>query len=251
MIDFHCHLDLYPDPYLVIEQIKKLNCFILSVTTTPMAMNGLEKLVSGVKGINLAVGLHPELVASRKSDIDKICEKISSAKFIGEIGIDGSKQHKSSLDLQIYAFERIINECERHDGKIISVHSRGAVDIVLDILKKKGKNSKPVLHWFSGSLKQVKDALSLGCWFSIGPAMLQTKKGRDIASIIPQNKVLTETDGPFGINSGERLMPWDATRAEAILATMWETTKEDCRLQLLKNLTLLVGADTVDESGVR
>ena len=37
MIDFHCHLDLYPKPSTVIREIAKRGTFVLAVTTTPKA----------------------------------------------------------------------------------------------------------------------------------------------------------------------------------------------------------------------
>ena len=70
--------------------------------------------------------------------------------------------------------------------------------------------------WFSdqAQIDQVVErghrAVSLGCWFSIGPAMLRSNRGRELASAMPLDRVLTETDAPFTRDGDDPLMPWQA-----------------------------------------
>ena len=44
MIDFHAHLDLYPNVVHVIQNIVNMNMYVLSVTTTPSAWEGTNAL---------------------------------------------------------------------------------------------------------------------------------------------------------------------------------------------------------------
>ena len=78
-------------------------------------------------------------------------------------------------------------------------------------------NSIPVLHWFTGTDKEALQAIDLGCWFSIGPAMLSSSSGRRIACLLPLDRVLPETDGPFATKNFLPLMPWDVTEVYQFL----------------------------------
>ncbi|GAB7547482.1 TatD family hydrolase [Cupriavidus sp. 8B] len=70
---------------------------------------------------------------------------------------------------------------------------------------------KPILHWFSGTAKELQRAVEMGCWFSVGPAMVAGAKGRDLVSRMPIEKLLPETDGSFATVNRNILMPWQAT----------------------------------------
>jgi TatD DNase family protein len=115
----------------------------------------------------------------------------------------------------------LLVNAEKLGGKILSIHSRGAVREDLNSIEKNVSNSLPILHWFSGSPVELERAVGLGCWFSVGPAMLRSQKGRELALAIPPDRLLTETDGPFGTNGVDPLMPWDASLAIPVIAGGW------------------------------
>ena len=79
---------------------------------------------------------------------------------------------------------------------IITIHSRKAVSKVLDIL---GENYrfKAILHWFTGSKDELKEAVERGCYFSVNGAMINSKRFLEILPLIPANRLLVETDSPF------------------------------------------------------
>lgn len=37
----------------------------------------------------------------------------------------------------------------------------------------------------------------MGCWFSVGPAMLAGERGKVLALKMPRDRILTKTDGPL------------------------------------------------------
>jgi len=53
------------------------------------------------------------------------------------------------------------------------------------------------LHWFTGSKAEAQRALELGCYFSINAAMLESERHASMTAVIPLDRLLTETDGPF------------------------------------------------------
>lgn len=209
-MDFHCHLDLYPDPFEVVATAKKKGTFILSVTTTPSAYEKTALLARDCSNIETGLGLHPELVHQRFNELPLLDKWIHSTDFVGEVGLDGSPRYKDSWKLQIKAFTHALKLADIHGGRILSIHSRQAATEVMDCLESFKHRNTFILHWFSGSVKELNRAIELGCWFSIGPLMLRGKKGKNLVSRIPQDRILLETDGPFASINKQSLYPWDA-----------------------------------------
>lgn len=233
MIDLHCHIDLYPDPIAILDEAEARGAFVLAVTTTPKAWRGTRKLVAERKRIRVALGLHPEVVAERHREIELLCALMPEARYIGEVGLDGSPAHRASLDLQVKVFDRVLRECEMLGGRVLTIHSRGAANRVIDAIERHPKAGLPILHWFSGTVRQVERAVSAGCWFSIGPAMMRSAKGRDLAAAMPLDRVLTETDAPFARTGDRPLYPWEATDCLLQLAEI-HGTKPSAMLNVVK-----------------
>ena len=248
MIDFHCHLDLYPDPNSVLAHAVHEKVYILAVTTTPLAWNGTRRLVGDTPRVRVALGLHPQVVAERYAEIDLLCSLVPETSYIGEIGLDGSESCIASFGLQQKVLERALNACTVHGGRIISLHSRRASREVLDVIEKYPDCGTPVLHWFSGSMKELKRAIQLGCWFSVGPAMLRSERGSRLAAAIPRERLLTETDGPFTKSSTGPLMPWNVKDAERELAKLWGCSEEMVNSTLTENFRRLVAPSEAKSS---
>lgn len=241
MIDFHCHLDLYSDPVSVVDRAIKENIYVLAVTTTPKAWEGTKNLIGQAKRIRIALGLHPELIGERHSEVDLLCSLIGETKYIGEIGLDGSPPHIARMPLQQLALNRILGECSTQGGRIMTLHSRGATSTLLDAVEEHPKAGTPILHWFSGTRHELQRAINLGCWFSVGPAMLRGQKGQALVSAMPKDRILTETDGPFARKGDSPLMPWDVKDAVVGLAQVWQASEEDAQIRLHTNFKSLLG----------
>ena len=240
MIDFHCHLDLYPDAMALLPTVAERNVFTLVFTTSPRAWQATSRMFAGYDNIKVAVGLHPEVVAKKASERALLVSCISRARFVGEVGLDGSRRYQETMPLQESILNEVLTECERVGGKILSIHSKNAASRVLDLVEQHCRNSTPVLHWFSGTIQEARRAVALGCWFSVGPAMLRGAKGRTLLRELPMEKILPETDGPFATNRRAPLMPWEAIGIADTLAPLWETTKDGACLQMKRNLAALI-----------
>lgn len=240
MIDFHCHIDLFPDPAAVLAEADARGVYVLAVTTTPKAWAGNKKLVGDLKRVRVGLGLHPELVAERHSELPLWEHLLSEADYVGEIGLDGSPHLKGSFDLQKMALARILRGCAAAGGRIMSFHSRRAATAVLDMIEGEPSAGTPILHWFSGSTKELDRAVRLGCWFSVGPTMLSSAKGRELAKAMPAERILTETDAPFAQTEGRPMNPWDVSLAYPTLAALWGSTESGVSAQLDSNLRSLL-----------
>lgn len=236
MIDFHAHLDLYPDPVAVVERCRQEGAYVLSVTTTPSAWLGTKRLAVGAPRIRTALGLHPQVAHQRKRELSLFDTLLSNSAYVGEIGLEGGKDWKPYFSDQVAVFDHILKSCERAGGRVMSIHSRQAATDVLNMLEARPRSGTPILHWFTGSQKELTRAIDLGCWFSVGPAMLKSANGRTLAASMPRDRVLTETDGPFGMLQRRPLFPSDAALAIPMLAELWNLSALDVEVLVRRAL---------------
>lgn len=242
MIDFHFYLDLYPDPKAVIRACEARHIYVLSVTTTPSAWSGTLALATGSSRVQTALGLHPQLAHERKSELSLFERLLPDTRYVGEIGLDGTPEFNHYWSDQVLVFSRILDACQAAKGRVLSIHSRRAASAVLDHLEEKLGAGTPVLHWFSGSQRELARAIALGCWFSVGPAMLMSKKGQALVSRMPRNRILTESDGPFAQVDGRSALPWDSQLAVLELAKLWNEASGAVERTLRDNLKRLNSA---------
>lgn len=239
MIDFHCHLDLYPNPERIVEDCRNRGTYILSVTTTPSAWKGTSALVGNASRIRTALGLHPQLAHLRSNELSLFDRLLSDTCYVGEVGLDGAPEFRKHWSSQVNVFEHILMKCSEAGGRIITLHSRRASRAVLDRLELFPDVGIPVLHWFSGSLRDLGHAIQLGCWFSVGPAMLRNDRGRRIAKQLPRERVLTETDGPFAQMKGKPIMPGQVEPAVVELSRAWSLPYNEVIETVRQNLRTL------------
>lgn len=240
MMDLHCHLDLYPDPRAVTAACVERSLYVLSVTTVPSAFEGTVALAPADGRIKTALGLHPELAVGRVRELPLFEQLLPRTRYVGEIGLDGSRDHRASLDTQRGVFDDLLRLCARAGGKIISLHSRGAVGIILDAIEAQPSAGVPILHWYNGSAKQISRAAGIGCWFSIGPAMFASERGRTAVSNMRRDRLLPESDGPFGLVDGRPALPWEAWSIVPMLADLWREPQGNVELILRSNLKSLL-----------
>ena len=211
LVDFHCHLDLYPDHQAIVLEADKAGIFTLAVTTTPRAWVRNNELAKATRHVRAALGLHPQLVADRADEISLLEAYIDETRYIGEVGLDAGPRFYKSFDLQKQVFERVLRSCATAGDKIISVHSVRAVKSVLDHIEAflpLGKG-KVVLHWFTGTKAEAQRATDMGCYFSINAAMLNNTRHTSLIAAIPSDRLLTETDGPFTKTAERQSKPAD------------------------------------------
>ena len=240
-VDFHTHLDLYPDIPAAIARCNQRHTATLAVTTTPKTFERNRELVDASEFVRVALGLHPQLVAERSREIVLFEKLLPRSRYVGEVGLDAGPRHYRSIELQKLIFERILRLCARDGGKILSVHSARAAKPVLDLLERHFPHDrgKTVLHWFSGNVSEARRAVALGCYFSINERMLASSNGKRILREIPNDRLLTETDGPFVEREGQPIEAGDVLRAVEEISIVKERKFSDIKSQIIKNLRIL------------
>lgn len=240
MIDFHCHLDLYPNPHSIAAECVERNLYILSVTNTPSAWTESARLGKGTSRIWTALGLHPQLAHERKGELPLFEHLLLQTRYVGEIGLDGAPEFRRYWSDQIMVFTRILEACGRSGGRILSIHSRLAASSVLDALEAHPDAGTPILHWFSGNNRELERAVKLGCWFSVSLSMLSGAKGRGLLGKMPRDRILTESDGPFAQVDRRAALPFDTDRTVAAIAEIWDKPVDEVHNQLFTNMCKLL-----------
>jgi TatD DNase family protein len=147
-------------------------------------------------------GLHPcDVNESYISELDKIKEQLilhrNKTIAIGETGMD-MYWDKTYLKEQTEAFTIQLEWCIEFNLPVV-IHSRESLDLILDILEKKGNNKlSGVFHCFSGTVEQVDRINSLGFYFGIGGVVTFKNGGLDkLINKLPDDRLILETDGPY------------------------------------------------------
>lgn len=207
--DAHVHLDFMTNAAEVSRQAALLDMGLLAVTVTPRDYLRYLPELGNIPNVRFAAGLHPWWIADGRCDMEDAAlaaDLARNTRFVGEIGLDASPKHvpDGSLEKQVRAFELICEGCAESSGaaapKVLSLHSVKAAEQTLDVLERTGclNACRCVFHWFTGSNEALTRAVKAGCMFSVNEMMLRTRRGREYARQIPENRLLLETDLPPG-----------------------------------------------------
>lgn len=238
MIDTHCHVDLYPRPTEVAVGADRAGVLTIVVTNLPSAFDRAFPFVQTMGNIRLALGLHPLVAAQHISERKRFSELIDKTSYVGEVGLDFSRAGYSTKELQIESF-RFVLRTLRGKPKFITLHSRHAESAALDILEEEGR-APVVFHWYTGPLGVLSRAVSLGHFFSINPAMVNSPRGKKIVEALPPDRVLTESDGPFVKVGNRPALPSDVSLVEDHLATVWQVKKFEVSAKIRANFFELI-----------
>lgn len=238
LVDFHCHLDLYPDHQAAVQESEDAGVFTLAVTTTPKAWPRNHELALRTRHVRAALGLHPQLVAERAHELDLWDRYLSETRYIGEVGLDAGPRYYRSFDLQKRVFQHVLQRCADTGDKVVTVHSIRAVKAVLDHIEAylPSAKGKIVLHWFTGTKGEAKRALDLGCYFSVNAAMLVNERHASLVASLPLDRLLTETDGPFTKTGDRPSKPSDVALVLEGVARIHQTTSSSIAAAVRDNV---------------
>lgn len=147
------------------------------------------------------VGIFPEEAKcfndKTLSDMEQIIKNNNRIIGIGEVGLD-YYWDKSFIDLQKEVFIKQIDFANQMNLPL-NVHCREAYFDTLNILREHNKNSKVIMHCFSGSLEFAKECIKQGIYIAIGGVVTfkNAVKVKEVAQNIPLEFLLLETDDPY------------------------------------------------------
>lgn len=238
MIDTHCHIDLYNKPENILIDCEKAGITVIAMTNLPSHFQMGYPHVSPFKRIRLSLGMHPLHAKHHQKEFPLFLKNLPKTSYIGEIGLDFSREGFATKELQIASFVKILS-CLSGKKKILSLHSRRAEKEVFEYLKS-NKIKSAIFHWYSGSLPLIDKIAEAGFYFSINPAMIVSENGQKIIARIPIDKILTETDGPFTEVSGRPTTPKDVALVYQFLAKSLGKTTVDVEKIISTNFQKLI-----------
>ena len=209
-IDSHAHIDgpeYDSDREEVIARARDSGVVaILNVGTGDPHSGALERcleLAERHEEVYAAVGTHPH---DAKLFDHKAEERIrglvrQSERMIawGEIGLDYHYDN-SPRDVQREVFVRQLRAA-RECGLPVIIHTRDADDDTIEILSSEWKDNElgGIMHCFGGSLELAQTAIKLGFMVSFSGNVTFKKATdiRDVATCVPLERLLIETDCPF------------------------------------------------------
>ncbi len=144
-----------------------------------------------------AVGFHPENLENIPDNYLEQLAQLSKHKKVVAIGETGLDYHWDiPKDLQKRVFEEQIRLSLDLEMPLI-VHDREAHGDVYDLLRKYKPNA--LVHCFSGSVELMREAVRMGMYISLGGVVTfkNARHSLEVASEIPLDRLLLETDAPY------------------------------------------------------
>jgi TatD DNase family protein len=193
LVDSHCHLDdaqFDADRPAIIERARAAGVkYMLAIGGEPAV-----QLAEAHPFVFASVGIHPNESAT-VFDVERFVGH-PKVKAIGEIGLD--YHWGVPKETQMPVFLRQLEIAAAAHLPIV-IHTRDAWTDTLDVLRAHWKDMPCVVHCFTGSAEQARECLDLGFYLALGGVATFPKSSelRDVARIIPADRLLLETDAPY------------------------------------------------------
>jgi TatD DNase family protein len=207
LIDTHAHLD-FPELYNRLDEVLKnaLENGVKRIVTISTNLNKIDKIIEISKNyeeVYHTVGVHPNEVLKDKnnSNYEMILNLSKNEKCvgIGECGLDYHYGNDTKAE-QKASFITQINVSRATNLPLI-IHARDADKDMINILENEYKNGpfKAILHCFSSGKDLALCGINLGFYISFSGIVTfkSAKLIQEIATLIPDDKILVETDAPY------------------------------------------------------
>jgi TatD DNase family protein len=209
VVDNHCHLDIADGEWLETGEAIRLAC---SVNVTRIVQIGCD--LPGARWAVEAAATHDPLVAgvalhpneaprvpdleSALAEIEELAGAHDKVRAVGETGLDYFRTAEDGIAVQQESFRRHIELARRLD-KTLVIHDRDAHEDVLRILDEEGVPPRIVMHCFSGDVDFARACLDRGAYLSFSGTVTFKNAAylRTALAVVPQDRLLVETDAPF------------------------------------------------------
>jgi len=206
LVDSHCHLEyegLVEQQAEVLDRARRAGVgAFLNISTKREEWGRVCATANREDDVFASVGIHPH-AADDHADLQRAtllaATRDPKVVAIGETGLDYFYEH-SNRETQARLFRMHI-DVARETGLPVIIHTRDAEEDTLAILREEsGKGAFPALiHCFTASEQFGRDVLELGLAISLS-GIVTFKNAKDLqqtAKIVPEDRLLVETDSPF------------------------------------------------------
>lgn len=203
LVDMHMHAGFADDPATFAHALSDAGIASFANTVSPGEFARLSPILGALSTMRLGLGLHPWWIGTPEfGTLDDVLNafetQLAVTRYVGEIGLDFWPSRVHTKDAQLEVFAKIARLCARRTDVLISLHAIKAERELLDILESSGclERCTCILHSYGGPSDQLSRAIESSCFFSVGTRMLSTKRGREYVRIIPEGRLLIESDLP-------------------------------------------------------
>jgi len=147
-------------------------------------------------------GVHPHHASDYTDESDSLIRSLiqkDAVVAVGECGLDYFRNF-SPREAQLAAFRRQL-EIAKESGLPVFLHQRDAHDDFVELLEPVMPDlSRAVAHCFTGEGESLREYIAMGLYIGITGWICDERRGKhlhDIVSIIPDDKILIETDAPY------------------------------------------------------
>ncbi|MCX7258320.1 MAG: TatD family hydrolase [Polaromonas sp.] len=211
--DSHCHLS-FPELKAQLPQIRLAMQAAqvdraLCICTTLEEFDAVHELALSYDNFWATVGVHPDNEGVQEPSLEDLLQRASLPRVvgIGETGLDYYRLGERTLADMEWQRERfrVHIRAAQQTQKPLIIHTRSASQDTLAILKEEnetageGAQARGVFHCFTENMEVARAALDLGFYISFS-GILTFKNAtdiREVASFVPLNRILIETDSPY------------------------------------------------------
>ena len=147
-------------------------------------------------------GVHPHHASDYTDDSDALIRSLVGKDVVvavGECGLDYFRNF-SPRDAQLDAFRQQL-QIAKDTGMPVFLHQRDAHDDFVEVLDEFLPDlSRAVAHCFTGEGESLREYLAMGLYIGITGWICDERRGKhlhDIVDVIPDDKLLIETDAPY------------------------------------------------------
>ena len=204
LIDSHCHFcfpELQTDVQGVLSRMRAAGVgMALNISTSTRDLVQVVQFAQEHEGIFASVGIHPDNTQTDEPDLATLLAHSRADKVvaIGETGLDYFRL-REPLEWQRARFRTHIRAA-REAGKPLVVHTRAAAQDTLRILREeRAQDVGGVMHCFTEDADVARAAMDLGFFISFSGIITfkSARSLREVAALIPNDRILVETDAPY------------------------------------------------------
>ena len=203
-IDSHCHLD-FPDLAKELDQLLRNMLdnqvtHALCVSVNLPDFPRVRALAEAHSNLFASVGVHPDYEDEIEPTAVQLAELAAHAKVIaiGETGLDYFRL-QGDLEWQRERFRQHIRAAKAVNKPLI-IHTRSAAEDTLRIMREEGADQVGgVMHCFTESWEVAQQAMAMNFYISFS-GIVTFKNAvtlKEVARLIPLDRMLIETDSPY------------------------------------------------------
>lgn len=210
--DSHCHLN-FPELASAVNSVREAMSKAqvdraLSVCTTLEEFDAVHAMVLRFDNFWASVGVHPDNEGVKEPDTDTLIQLGALPKVvaIGETGLDYYRLNGRTIADMEWQRERfrIHIRAARALKKPLIIHTRSSSADTLQVLREEGEcgdsaSAGGVFHCFTENMEVARAALDLGFYISFSGIVTfkSAQEIRDVAAMVPLDRILIETDSPY------------------------------------------------------